>query len=69
MFCRCQLCADKARCGDAGQCAIDYFKALPSDIGVEEDLDNEAEWIVDITTQADRQGRWDFPLPIKLIQY
>lgn len=48
----------KSLCGwVAGTDAIEYFKGLPSDIGVSEELDNEAEWIVDITTQADRQGR------------
>ena len=48
----------------AGQQAIEYFASLP--IGAIEGAQeaqplqegsNEAEWIVDITTQADRQGR------------
>ena len=46
----------------AGHQAIEYFTALPT-LGkglVLESLkegNNEAEWIVDLTTQADRQGR------------
>ena len=48
----------------AGQQAVEYFSSLP--IGAIEGMQeaqplqegsNEAEWIVDITTQADRQGR------------
>lgn len=54
------------RWGFAGANAIEYFKGLPSNIGVSEDLDNEAEWIVDITTQADRQGRYYCFSPILL---
>jgi len=48
----------------AGHQAIEYFSSLPS-MGIEGILEteplkegsNEAEWIVDVTTQADRQGR------------
>eukprot|EP00884_Botryococcus_braunii_P006506 jgi/Botrbrau1/15857/Bobra.40_1s0041.1 len=43
--------------GERGEAAIDYFRSLQSQIDVRDDLDNEAEWIVDITTQADRQSR------------
>ena len=48
----------------AGQQAVEYFSSLP--VGAIEGMQeaqplqegsNEAEWIVDITTQADRQGR------------
>ncbi len=48
----------------AGHQAIEYFTALPSKniTGIHEaeplkEGSNEAEWIVDVTTQADRQGR------------
>ena len=48
----------------AGQQAIEYFTSLPIE-AIEaaqeaqplQEGSNEAEWIVDITTQADRQGR------------
>lgn len=47
----------------AGHQAMQYFSALPvaGEGLVLEPLkegNNEAEWIVDLTTQADRQGRW-----------
>ena len=48
----------------AGQQAVEYFSSLPTGLieGAQEaqplqEGSNEAEWIVDITTQADRQGR------------
>ena len=48
----------------AGHQAIEYFSSLPSKniTGIDEaeplkEGSNEAEWIVDVTTQADRQGR------------
>ena len=48
----------------AGHQAIEYFTSLPSTniTGIHEteplkEGSNEAEWIVDVTTQADRQGR------------
>ena len=45
-----------------GQQAIEYFSGLPlaSEASMPEALklgNNEAEWIVDLTTQAERQGR------------
>ena len=49
----------------AGQQAVEYFSSLPVGAieGAQEaqplqEGSNEAEWIVDITTQADRQGRY-----------
>ncbi|KAL4421764.1 hypothetical protein ABPG77_009747 [Micractinium sp. CCAP 211/92] len=43
--------------GPNGRLAIDYFhNQCPSLDGLKEG-ENEAEWIVDLTTQADRQGR------------
>ena len=48
--------------GCAGQQAIDYFNGLPLAgegllLEALKTGNNEAEWIVDLTTQADRQGR------------
>ncbi|CAK0787534.1 hypothetical protein CVIRNUC_010754 [Coccomyxa viridis] len=50
--------------GERGQQAVEYFSSLPVGAieGAQEaqplqEGSNEAEWIVDITTQADRQGR------------
>lgn len=43
-----------------GNQAVTYFHAMStSDIKTAGDpqFENEAEWIVDITTQADRQGK------------
>ena len=50
-----------------GHQAIDYFNALPLAgegmvLEALEEGNNEAEWIVDLTTQADRQGKCAFPL-------
>lgn len=43
--------------GDGGAAAVDYFVAhTPVVKGLMAD-ENEAEWIVDLTVQADRQGR------------
>ncbi|EFN51572.1 hypothetical protein CHLNCDRAFT_140061 [Chlorella variabilis] len=43
--------------GPNGKLAIEYFHTrCPSIAGIKEG-ENEAEWIVDLTTQADRQGR------------
>ena len=45
---------------------MEYFKALPGTTQMADgmDMSNEAEWVVDLTTQADRQNRW-VPNPLE----
>ena len=43
--------------GAAGSSAVDYFHSAVPNVATLGDGDNEAEWIVDLTTQADRQGK------------
>ena len=56
-----------AACLSAGHEAIEYFNSLPlkaNGIQPSEPLqegNNEAEWIVDLTTRADREGRYGAP--------
>ena len=43
--------------GPSGQPAIDYFHASVPNVASFNEGENEAEWIVDLTTQADRLGK------------
>ena len=43
--------------GRCGSPAIDYFHSTAPNLAAYNAGENEAEWIVDLTTQADRQGK------------
>lgn len=43
--------------GEAGSQALDYFHSSCPEVSAIKDGENEAEWIVDLTTQADRQDK------------
>ena len=50
---------DVASAGENGEAARSYFTALSQGVmpSVQTDISNLAEWIVEITVQADRDGR------------
>jgi ATP-binding cassette subfamily G (WHITE) protein 2 len=43
--------------GPCGAPALDYFHKTVPNLAAHKEGENEAEWIVDLTTQADRQGK------------
>jgi ATP-binding cassette, subfamily G (WHITE), member 2 len=43
--------------GESGGAALEYFQSIVPQASKRKEGDNEAEWIVDLTTQADRQNK------------